>query len=71
MRHRYTHKHTAPRDWLDADGRFIFGAHKGELAEDVAKHDYTYIQWILDEVENCSADDREVFSALLTMHNAR
>lgn len=60
------------REWLDSSGRFMFGKYgptshdDGELAEDVAREDPSYIRWIVNDVEDISDDDREVLSQYLT-----
>lgn len=56
---------SASRDWLDSGGRFKFGKYRGSLAEDIARDDPQYIQWIVDKVEDISEDDREILSQLL------
>lgn len=53
------------RDWLDSGGRFRFGKYRGSLAEDIAKDDPQYVQWIVDTVEDIFDDDREILSQLL------
>lgn len=54
------------KDFLSESGTFLFGKHKGELAENVARDDPGYVQWIVRECEDCSDEDREVLSSLLT-----
>lgn len=53
------------RDWIDSQGQFIFGKHKGELVENVISEDPSYIRWIVSEVENISEDDRDFLSQQL------
>jgi len=53
-------------DWLDTSGRLLKGKYKGRLAESIAKEDMDYLEWIVNEVEDCSDEDREVLGALLT-----
>lgn len=51
--------------WLDDDGRFKFGKHKGEYAEDVADEDPDYVQWALDEAVDMCDEDRDVLESLM------
>lgn len=52
-------------DWIDGNGFFIFGKHKGETIEYVTRHDPGYVQWIIDNVENISDGDRHILQTLL------
>lgn len=66
---RHTTIHTSDsdnvdRDWIDLQGRFIFGKYEGDLVENVASDDPSYVRWIINEVENISDVDR----ALLANH---
>lgn len=54
------------KDWLNKSGAFKFGKHKGQLAEDVAKSDPGYLEWIVNECEDVSDEDREILHQLLT-----
>lgn len=56
---------TRQKDWLNGEGRLLYGKHKGQLVEVVANDDPQYLQWIIDEVEDCSEEDRKVMSTLL------
>lgn len=47
-------------NWLDSDGKFLLGKHKGSLAERVVTTDHSYIQWLVDNVENMNEEDREI-----------
>lgn len=53
------------RDFLDSTGRFLFGKHKGELSDSVAATDPSYLRWIVNDVEDCSDEDREILATLL------
>jgi hypothetical protein len=49
-------------EWIDADGAFTKGKHRGRLVEDIAAEEPSYLRWILDAVEGLDEEDR----ALLT-----
>lgn len=53
------------RDWLDGNGCFLFGKHKGKQASDIAKSDPDYVEWVIREVEDIDSEDRESLSILL------
>lgn len=53
------------KDWLDADGNFLFGRHKGRPATEVAATNASYLRWIVDDVDDCAGGDRKIFAALL------
>lgn len=57
------------RDWLDASGCFLFGKYKGECAEDIASSDPDYIQWIIDNIEDISDEDRGLLEQYLSWKN--
>lgn len=61
---RYSAASSPDRDWIDSQGRFAFGKHKGELIEDVASDDPSYLRWVVSEVEDISDEDR----SLLAVH---
>lgn len=50
------------KDWIDNDGRFLFGKHKGEYVDDVAEEDPGYLRWIVEEVEDVSEEDWDVLN---------
>lgn len=56
---------TTQRDWLDSRGNFLFGKYKGDPAEEVAQEDPSYIKWIIEKVDDCSDEDKEVLSSCL------
>lgn len=53
-------------EWLDDDGRFLFGKHVGERAEGVVKEDPEYVRWALEECVDMAEDDRGILEALAT-----
>lgn len=57
---------SSSRDWLDSRGNFLFGKYKGDPAEEVAQEDPSYLQWIIDKVDDCSDEDREVLLSCLS-----
>lgn len=59
----------ADRRWLDNDGRFLIGKHKGELAEEVAVEDPSYVNWVVEEVEDIDDTDRETLDACLSFRD--
>lgn len=52
-------------EWIDQQGRFIFGKHRGELVESVISEDPSYIRWIVNEVEDITEDDRDFLAQQL------
>lgn len=53
------------REWLDVDGRFLFGKHEGESIERVRRDDPGYLRWIVETVEDICEGDREIIQAAL------
>ena len=53
------------KEWLDKDGRFLFGKFRNRAAEDVVQTDPSYIGWILDTVEDIDSNDRQILRTLL------
>lgn len=53
------------KDWLDADGCFLFGRHRGRPATQAVATDASYVRWIVEDVDDCSPDDREILRTLL------
>ena len=60
-----------PKEYLDSEGRFLFGNHKGELAERVALLDYAYVSYLVSNRADICDEDREILSALLTYSEGR
>lgn len=56
---------TPTRRWLDDDHSFTRGPHQGELAEDIARYDPTYIRWLTATVADMNDYDRCTLVALL------
>jgi hypothetical protein len=65
---------TTPRDWLDADGAFIFGKYgrsglhnsiSGSTATAIARRDPDYIRWILENATDISNEDYRILEALV------
>lgn len=52
------------RDWLDDDGHFLWGKHKGEFVNEVGKSDPGYLRWAL-ETDDVSDLDGAVIRAVL------
>lgn len=59
------------RSWLDNGGRFRFGKHVGETVYDVALRDYGYLLWILEDVDDCDEEDRELIHTLVKQYKNR
>ena len=59
---------TVTDSWLDAAGKFRWGKHVGQLAEDVAREDISYIAWICNSVEDIIEEDREILATWLKFH---
>jgi hypothetical protein len=57
--------------WLDNDGVFLIGKCKGEVVEDVARDDPSYLEWIVDKADRVSDEDRETIEAALQFRNYR
>ncbi len=57
--------------WLDDDGAFRIGKHRGELVEDVARSDASYLRWILENVESIDDDERSIIEAHLNWRRNR
>lgn len=53
------------RDWIADDGTLRFGKHAGEQVEDVAHTDPGYLRWVVETVEGCSDEDREIMMSWL------
>jgi len=53
------------RDWLDSEGRLLFGRYKGKYAEDVARDNAGYMRWLASECEDVSDEDRRILTILL------
>lgn len=53
------------KDWLDRDGAFKWGKHKGEDAEYVTRNDPEYVKWIVNECDDISDEDRDILSVYL------
>jgi hypothetical protein len=49
-----------PTDWILDDGTLRFGKHAGSQVEDVAHQDPGYLRWVVETVEGCSDEDREI-----------
>jgi hypothetical protein len=64
------HRSASTRMWLDEEGRFLFGKHEGEMAEDVAHRDPDYLRWIVFDAEDVADEDRKVMEQLL-VHRSR
>jgi len=48
------------REWLDADGCFLFGKHEGARLEDIAEDDPNYLEWVVESAESISEEEREI-----------
>jgi hypothetical protein len=72
-----SHSQSTSREWLDESGRFKFGKYgpkgnkPGQLAENVALMDHSYVQWIINNIEDMDEGDRGVLSSLLTYSESR
>ena len=53
-----------PRECLDSEGCLLFGKHKGETAESVARSDPAYLSWLLENIEDLDEGDAEILEAL-------
>lgn len=51
--------------WLDGDGYFVFGKHEGESAHNVALDDRSYLNWVLENAESLSDEDRKTIETEL------
>ena len=56
---------TTTRRWVDDDGTLLFGKHRGDLIEDVARDDASYLRWLVDTVEDMDESDRDAIAATL------
>lgn len=59
------------RRWLDVDGSFLFGKHKGERVDLVAADDERYVRWCVENVEDMMDEDREAMEASLVYAGRR
>lgn len=53
-------------DWLDAQGRLLYGKYKGKTLETVVLLDHAYIQWIVNNIEDISDGDRAIMQSQLS-----
>lgn len=58
-------KEPLQRDWLDKNGKFIFGKHAGKSLETVILLDYSYVCYILENYDTISDEDREIMETQL------
>lgn len=56
------------KDWLDVDGSFLFGKHKGETPQSVVREDKAYLKWIIKDVEDISDEDRQIIEIVVNTH---
>lgn len=69
MAERFVERRT--RQWINPQGEFIFGKHKGDLVEDVADEDPDYLRWILDKVDDIDEGDAEIIGEHLARKGGR
>jgi hypothetical protein len=55
---------TEGHDWLDADGHFNRGKHRGEYLDVVGRDEPSYLRWVLD-TGDCSQEDEAIIRATL------
>jgi len=69
-----TPKQNTPRErnWLDSNGEFIFGKHAGSTPQELIDNgDESYLRWIINDVEDCSHEDRDIISLVLEQNSRR
>jgi hypothetical protein len=54
-------------EWLNVEGNFIFGKHRGEFVGAVARTDPDYLEWILNNIEPIDIDheDRQIIESYI------
>lgn len=64
-------KSTLGREWLDRDGAFLFGKHRGETVEKVSRDDSGYLRWVVETIEDIVEEDRDVIETMLQRRRRR
>lgn len=52
------------REWLNEEGQFLFGPHKGELVSVVAECDPDYVEYVLENEDITSVDAKVLLVSL-------